>query len=160
MQLPMREPCPLCETARRYAWTYEGREEHNAIIVEDDLALAFIRDDRRNGYSYVIPKRHVPLITDLTDQEAGAVMTMITGVARALVAEVTPDGLNVFQCNGVVANQSVPHVHFHLAPRWESEMTTWEPSVDRWSGDIQPLALRVDLARRLAKRLAAGREGH
>lgn len=158
MRLPVREPCPLCETAERHAWAYEGREQLNAIIVEDDFALAFIRDDRRDGYSYVIPKRHTSLITDLTASEARAVMEMIVGVSRALVAEVAPDGLNVFQNNGVVANQSVPHVHFHIAPRWTTQMAGWELAADRWSGDIQPLEVRLDMADRLANRLAAGPE--
>lgn len=158
MELPVQEPCPLCETVQRHAWTYGGREQPSAVIIEDDLALAFIRDDRLNGYSFVIPKRHVPFITDLHSDETTAIMAMVHQIARAIVAEFSPDGLNVFQNNGVVANQTTPHVHFHLAPRSAKEMATWNPDEDRWSGRIQPIEARRELARRLSayRRVARG----
>jgi histidine triad (HIT) family protein len=141
----------MCETVERKAWTYEKRDCPSAVIAENDLALSFIRDDRMDGYLYVIPKRHVPVLTDLSVDEASAVMSMVHQLARALVAELSPDGLNVFQNNGLVANQTVPHVHFHVAPRSAEQMATWDASSDRWSGDIQPIEARRDLARRLAR---------
>ena len=153
MELPIRDPCPLCATATRGSWTYEGRDQESAIITFNDLALAFVRDDRIDGYSFVIPRRHVPLITDLTADEARDVMALITTVAAAIIDECAPDGLNVFQNNGLVANQSVPHVHFHLAPRRSSQMSAWQPEDDRWSGAVQPFEARLDLARRLEARL-------
>ncbi|GAA2758952.1 HIT domain-containing protein [Actinopolymorpha rutila] len=146
----------MCETATRKSWTYEGRDCPSAVIAENDLALSFIRDDRLDGYSYVIPKRHVPLLTELRDDEAAAVMSMVRQLAGAISAELSPDGLNVFQNNGLVANQTVPHVHFHVAPRSAEQMATWEPSSDRWSGDIQPVESRRELAHRLARHLELG----
>jgi diadenosine tetraphosphate (Ap4A) HIT family hydrolase len=151
MKLPVREPCPMCETVARRAWTYDGIDCPSAIVVESDLALSFIRDDRLDGYSYVIPKRHVPVLTQLHPDEASAVMAMVHQLARAIVAELSPDGLNVFQNNGLVANQTVPHVHFHVAPRSAEEMATWEPANDRWSGNLRPIEARKQLARRLAR---------
>ena len=150
MQLPEREPCPMCETVARKAWTYEGRDMPSAVVAESDLALAFIRHDRVDGYSYVVPKRHVPVLPELRPDEAIALMTMIHQVSRAVVAELAPEGLNVFQNNGLIANQTVPHVHFHVAPRSAEQMTSWTPDSDRWSGNIQPFEVRQRLAHRLS----------
>ena len=141
----------MCETVERHAWTYEERDCPSAVVAEDEVALSFIRDDRQDGYSYVIPKRHVPVLTDLRPDEASAVMAMVHQLARALVAELSPDGLNIFQNNGLVANQTVPHVHFHVAPRSDEQMATWASASDRWSGNIQPIEARQNLARRLAR---------
>lgn len=153
VRLPVRDPCPMCETVARKSWTYEGRDCPSAVIAENDLALSFVRDDRLDGYSYVIPKRHVPLIVDLRDDEASAVMTMVRQLARAITAELRPDGLNVFQNNGLVANQTVPHVHFHVAPRSVEQMATWTPASDGWSGAVQSVEARRELAHRLARHL-------
>ncbi len=95
----------------------------------------------------------MPLLADLRDDEATAVMTMVRQLARAIAAELSPDGLNVFQNNGRVANQTVPHVHFHVAPRSAEQMATWTPASDGWSGDIQPIEARSELAQRLARYL-------
>ena len=158
MKLPVRDPCPMCETVERRAWTYEERDCPSAIVAENDLALSFIRDDRLDGYSYVIPKRHVRVFTDLSVDEAFAVMAMVHQLARALVAELSPDGLNIFQNNGLVANQTVPHVHFHVAPRSVEQMATWAPASDRWSGNVQPIEARPDLAQRFARRWIVAQE--
>nr|WP_269091039.1 HIT domain-containing protein [Actinopolymorpha cephalotaxi] len=130
-----------------------GQDCPSAVIAENDLALSFVRDDRLDGYSYVIPKRHVPLLADLRDDEASAVMTMIRQLATAITSELRPDGLNVFQNNGIVANQTVPHVHFHVAPRTVEQMATWTPASDAWSGAVQPVEPRRELAQRFARHL-------
>ncbi|WP_020574029.1 HIT family protein [Actinopolymorpha alba] len=127
------------------------------MVVESGLALAFIRDDRADGYSYVIPRRHVGLFTDLHGDEVTALMAMVHQVAKAVVAELSPDGLNIFQNNGLIANQTVPHVHIHVAPRSAEQMATWQPASDRWSGQVQPFQARQDLARRLSQVLRTSR---
>jgi histidine triad (HIT) family protein len=38
-------------------------------------------------------------------------------VARAVDLTVKPEGLNLVQCNGEAAGQSVPHFHMHVLPR-------------------------------------------
>ena len=42
-------------------------------------------------------------------------------VALALRRVLNPDGLFIGQFNGAAAGQTVPHVHFHLIPRWEGQ---------------------------------------
>jgi diadenosine tetraphosphate (Ap4A) HIT family hydrolase len=38
-------------------------------------------------------------------------------IADALVATFDPDGMTLYQNNGVVSRQEVPHFHMHVVPR-------------------------------------------
>lgn len=75
------------------------------------------------------------------------------GVVRAtaaIVAAFDPEGVAVWQNNGVPANQSVPHVHFHVAGTLPEGGTNW--------GEVERLAVaQTDLiADRLRPHLGAG----
>jgi diadenosine tetraphosphate (Ap4A) HIT family hydrolase len=118
----VREPCPLCETVATGTWTdvtEEGpRTRSSAVVEETATTVAFVRESATPGYLLVIPKKHVETILDLTDDEASALMLHVVRLARAIEQAFKPDGINIFQNNGVVAFQTVPHVHIHLLPRF------------------------------------------
>lgn len=69
----------------------------------------------------VVPNRHVSDLTDLTDAESRILGAAIRRTARAVRASVSPDGMNVIQSTGTAATQTVPHVHFHIVPRWNND---------------------------------------
>ena len=72
------------------------------------------------GQLLVITRRHAPTILDLTDDEAIEIMNKVRSAARALTATFKPDGITVYQNNGVTSLQEVPHFHIHVVPRRES----------------------------------------
>ncbi|WP_431306371.1 HIT family protein [Streptomyces exfoliatus] len=76
------------------------------------------------GHILVVPNRHVSDLTDLTPTEIGDLGRAVLRTARAIRAGLSPDGLNVIQSTGAAATQTVPHVHFHLVPRWPNDRMT------------------------------------
>jgi histidine triad (HIT) family protein len=44
-------------------------------------------------------------------------MRTVRRVAEAMVAVFDPDGITLFQNNGVASYEQVPHVHMHVVPR-------------------------------------------
>lgn len=74
----------------------------------------------------MLPRRHVATLFDLTRAEEAALAHLTADTARALRNALNPDGLLVVQRNGVVAEQTVRHVHFHVIPR--REQTVWPPT--------------------------------
>ncbi|TGS61075.1 HIT family protein, partial [Mesorhizobium sp. M1C.F.Ca.ET.176.01.1.1] len=50
-----------------------------------------------------------------------ACMRMTQKLAIAVRAALRPDGVFIGQFNGAAAGQTVPHVHFHIIPRWEGQ---------------------------------------
>ena len=52
---------------------------------------------------------------------AHAIMRHVHRIAHALSRAFDPSGLNVFQNNGVVAGQTVPHYHVHIVPSYPGD---------------------------------------
>ena len=104
-------PCIFCE---RIA----GKGDRWAIIEENDLIVAVINPRQyEEGQALVVPRRHAPTLLDLTDSEAAALMQQARRLAQAMVGAFDPDGITIFQNNGVASYQQVPHVHLHVVPR-------------------------------------------
>jgi len=123
-----------------------------AKVYEDDLTLAFLDiNPASRGHTLVICKPEVPTLLDLTPELLVAVSQTVQRVARAIVATLAPDGLNVVQNNWAAAGQVVHHFHVHLIPRWEGDRAVrhWRP------GTSTPTELR-DLAALISARVAEG----
>jgi len=89
-------------------------------VAEDDATLA-IMDlmPQADGHVLVIPKEPAAQIFQLSGDAAAAGIRMTQRVAAAVRAALGPDGVFIGQFNGAAAGQTVPHVHFHVIPRWE-----------------------------------------
>jgi histidine triad (HIT) family protein len=89
-------------------------------VAETDAALA-IMDlmPQADGHVLVIPKEDAAEIFELSDAALVASMRMTQRIAIAVRAAMRPDGVFIGQFNGAAAGQTVPHLHFHVIPRWE-----------------------------------------
>ena len=87
-------------------------------IYEDDNTLAFMDiNPASEGHALVIPKEHAADVHAISDAAIGATVTSAKKVAAAIDKTLHPDGLNLLQCNGPAAAQSVLHFHMHVLPR-------------------------------------------
>jgi len=64
-----------------------------------------------------IPRRHVKSITELTFEESADLMQIIPIVIANLKEKLNPEGINLFLNEGLVAGQSIDHLHFHIVVR-------------------------------------------
>lgn len=95
-------------------------------IFEDDKTLAIldIADDV-DGHILVLPKTHVESVLDCDSQTLDAVMRTVQTVSKHLTT-IGYDGVNILNASGKAADQSVPHLHFHLIPRrFGDNLNTW-----------------------------------
>ncbi|OVE76205.1 hypothetical protein BVX97_02105 [bacterium E08(2017)] len=91
-------------------------------IYEDENTLAFMDiGPVMKGHALVIPKVHCDPITDAPDEALSHTIKSVKKVANAIKKGLRADGINVAQANGKSAGQLVPHVHFHLIPRYDDE---------------------------------------
>jgi histidine triad (HIT) family protein len=100
-------------------------------VHEDDDAVAFLDIDQATpGHTLIVPRRHVPDIWSLSEDEAATVMRSVHRVAARLREALRPDGLNVTQSNGAAAWQEVFHYHVHLVPRYGDDglVPPWRPT--------------------------------
>lgn len=88
-------------------------------------ALAYARYDDypvSPGHVLVLPRRHVADYFDTTLEEKHAMLALIEAAKQLLDGEHAPDGYNLGINCGAAAGQSVPHVHYHLIPRFAGDM--------------------------------------
>ncbi len=87
-------------------------------VYEDAATLAFMDiNPVGDGHVLVIPKAHFADVVAVTEDAIGAVAAAARKVARAVQAALAPPGLNLMQCNGEAAAQSVQHFHMHVIAR-------------------------------------------
>ncbi len=91
-------------------------------IYEDDNVLAFMDiGPIAKGHVLVIPKKHSEMITDTESGVLADIMVVAKKVAQAQLDGMGADGVNITQANGTVAGQVVPHIHFHVIPRFKGD---------------------------------------
>lgn len=108
LRVPPSSPCSFCDYlsgVRPYTIVEHG--EHVAIFVT--------YEQRGHGHMLVLPVQHRVTLLDLTAVERAAIMDGVVRATRAVVGAFDPEGVVVWQNNGVAAHQTVPHVHFHVA---------------------------------------------
>ncbi len=69
------------------------------------------------GHALSVAKGHWPTVDVIPPDVLGAVAKTAQRVAKAVMSELKPIGVNLLQANGAGAGQSVPHLHIHIMPR-------------------------------------------
>jgi histidine triad (HIT) family protein len=94
-------------------------------LYEDDKTLAFMDImPQSDGHALIIPKEPAVTLLDLSEESAVAVAKLTRRVAIAAQKALGCAGIQVMQLNGPIAGQTVPHIHFHVIPRYErAELT-------------------------------------
>jgi histidine triad (HIT) family protein len=91
-------------------------------VIETNRVLSFLDISPVNkGHALVVPKRHAGTLLELNQEELHGSIFIVQRVARAVMRATDADGFNVLQNNNEVASQEVPHVHFHVIPRFEGD---------------------------------------
>lgn len=132
-------PCPLCaEPGGEILW----QDARCRVVLVDDADYP--------GFCRVILRRHVAEMSDLPSDERTALMAVVFAVEAVLRAQLQPDKINLASFGNMV-----PHVHWHVIPRWQDDkhfpQPTWGP-VQREGRPRPPAdaqALRAALRQRL-----------
>ena len=94
----------------------------SATVYEDESTLAFLDLRQSNeGHVLVVPRNHIEQIYDLDEDTASSLAGTVCRVARAVRRVYAPEGLSIWQSNGPAAFQEVPHVHWHVFPRYTDD---------------------------------------
>ncbi len=111
----MRDPnCVFCKII--------AGEIPSKKVYEDESVLAFLDINPANvGHTLIIPKNHYPTIISIPEDDLYNLSKVVRKLSAAMRETMNADGLNVFQANGSVAGQLIPHLHFHLIPRFKDD---------------------------------------
>jgi ATP adenylyltransferase len=108
--------CVLCAIAR-------GEDEGNRVVEQAELTYTVLNlFPYSSGHAMVVPRRHLPDITQLDAAEGAALFAGTQRAVRALQAALQPDGFNLGVNAGTAAGAGIAeHVHLHVVPRWSGD---------------------------------------
>lgn len=113
-------------------------------IYEDDRVLAFLDISPVNkGHTLVIPKEHYKTLTDTPDYILQELAVTTKRLAQAVKRGVKADAFNLGLNNGRIAGQIVPHVHFHIIPRFKDDGLVHWPSKKYKEGEMEEVARAI-----------------
>ncbi len=108
--------CVFCKIARN------DPRVPKKVIYRDNLVMVIMNIFPYNvGHVEVVPISHVEWPEQLTDEEFTHFCSMIKKTINLLRKTLSPPGFNTGINLGKVSGQSVPHLHFHIVPRYASE---------------------------------------
>ncbi len=119
-------------------------------VYEDADVLAFLDiGPIIKGHTLVIPKAHHESIVDTPPELLRKAITVVRAIAGAEMAGLKADGVNVTQANGRSAGQVVPHLHFHVIPRFETDGHKWNWRTVQYAGSDEMTAVAADIRKAL-----------
>ena len=78
------------------------------------------------GHSLIIPKRHVVTWENLTSEEITEIGLLSKALYQVLREAFGSEGYNLVVQDGKGTGQTVPHVHMHVIPRKNKDMSNFK----------------------------------
>jgi len=128
--------CIFCRIVRGEAPCAKVFEDQQTLVFMDIFPVT-------DGHTLVITKEHFENVFETSEEALAAVAVTSHRVAAAIRSELQPDGLMVFQLNGIAAGQSVFHYHMHLLPRADGEPLALHTRVPGKPEHLAELAARL-----------------
>lgn len=111
----MSDPCLLCRLARREEPVSVAYEDESVVVVADLMPV-------NPGHVFVLPREHVELVGDLSEQLATRLFSVARDAGAALRrSELRCEAVNYWIADGEAAGQEVAHVHLHVLPRFRGD---------------------------------------
>lgn len=111
----MRKPCPLCDlVSQKIVW------------VNNDFTVIDAQYEDLPGYVRIISKRHVKEMSELSESERKHLWRILQPLELSIIRDLQPTKVNLAEFGN-----EVPHLHWHLIPRWVDDPffpgSIWSP---------------------------------
>jgi histidine triad (HIT) family protein len=118
----------------------------SARVLETDQAVAFLDIRPVNpGHVLLVPRAHHADLSELPEELAAHVGSLLPRLCRAIRAATGADGLNVIINNGRAAGQTVDHGHWHVIPRFRDDAVNWPwPHAEYVGDELGQMQFRIE----------------
>ncbi|MEK7644033.1 MAG: HIT family protein [Patescibacteria group bacterium] len=121
-----------------------NREIPNYTVFEDDYALAFLDIfPHAKGHTVVVPKIHRDNFASLSPDEAKKMIESVKKTMDKIQTVLNPDGFNVGWNENPAGGQVVPHLHFHIMPRYDGDGGGSMHTIIKNPGNVSPKELAL-----------------
>jgi len=107
--------CPFCNPEK---------DSQQQIVFENEHCRYLQHPNHQTileGSGLIVPKIHRQTVFDLTSEEWNATYELMQKVKSYADEMYAPDGYTLGWNVGEASNQSIPHAHFHILPRFADE---------------------------------------
>ncbi len=88
------------------------------VIFDETLVSAILPENPAvPGHVVIIPKRHIQILEQASDDVITALFDAANKVSVALFEGLRAQGTNVIVTNGLASGQKIPHLSVHVIPR-------------------------------------------
>ena len=96
-----------------------NKEILNFTVYENDSVIAFLDiNPHATGHTVLIPKKHFSTLEEMSESDWEKIAVGLKNVQDKLRKDLKPEGFNIGINDGRFAGQVVPHVHWHIFPRF------------------------------------------
>lgn len=115
-QVKDEHTCPFCSGPQR-------SDEEALIVYRGEHCFVNLNLYPYNpGHMMVIPYRHVPMYTDITQEETAEMGALAQKAMRVAAHVSKPDGFNLGMNQGQAGGAGIAaHLHQHVIPRWNGD---------------------------------------
>ncbi len=137
----MHPDCVFCKIVGGSLPAHKVYEDADTVAFLDIAPIV-------KGHTLVIPKAHHDPLMQTPPEVLQQLIVVVQRVAQGLVDGLGAQGVNVVQTNGACAGQVVPHIHFHVIPRYDTDGHHWNWRTRTYdsAGERQALADRLRAA--------------
>lgn len=114
-----KDSCVFCELV-------EGQQDIEIVLETDNFLCFYDQYPVNKGHTLVIPKTHVRHLENIDDMRIFEVLQQALEIVNE---RHNPDATNIGLNNGEAAGQTIPHLHWHIIPRYEGDMDNPEGGV-------------------------------
>lgn len=126
--------CLLCKFSTKLVQKHRKNGFPLRVISETKHSISFLSEDiskKIGPHILVVPKKHFETFETLDDVVMIDIMRHISSLGKVIMKKF--GAYNLIQNNGRNAEQTIPHVHFHLFPRIKGDsmkIEVWERDYD------------------------------
>jgi len=109
-----KEDCIFCKIINGKIPAYKIYEDKDFIAILDIAPV-------NPGHVLLIPKKHFQLLEEFPEDLAEKLILLAQRLIPKIKKTVRSDSVNFSLNDGKTAGQLIPHVHFHIMPRFDKD---------------------------------------
>ncbi|MBP2143710.1 histidine triad (HIT) family protein [Methanococcus voltae] len=97
-----------------------GKIPSRKLYEDDDFLVIMDAFPKSRGHTLILTKEHYEDFDDMSEELASKLIVLVHKMVKKLKV-LDMDGYNIINNNQPISGQEVPHVHFHIVPRYNDE---------------------------------------
>lgn len=135
---------------------HDTSQKHHEVFEENGVYMTVPAYAYIDGHLMVIPRRHVKSVKELTPSEWETMRKMFYLAKKMIRDTYGIKGMQIVQKDGIAAQSTVEHIHFHCIPFDQPDLSTWnyQELKNTPAENAAKYSEKIDDIKKLAKRFS------